>query len=518
MRKRLKSLDSLQGSRVGPSGIALVLTLLLVGLLLVMALSLVSLSSSDYLASANGSSSIQALYNADAGTEEAKMRISPSTVFPAAAANVNIPYTASPDWRAYIYSGSIANPTTAEMQSAIQSLDSTWGKKVYDLTKAEDTTKYAYYNTVQGANKITWGWARIQHKFDNIDPTKIVYWDVVNSGETTNATSTDAGGVTFDNLAIVTITSEGIQRKVKRMVEMQINPNPSTSVTTTDPFGNGAYGKSGVSLSGGPSTDSYNSADGAYGGTKDGTVNKGNDGNVVTDATGTGVIYVGPGGTVNGAAKIGVGGDTSTGVTIQGNGTITGGVEVLTTNVSTPPITIPTSGVTDKGTVSLASQTKKSDPSNPCDGASMVLGTGTYKMSSSDPTVPALKIAGNGFLCVTGPVVIYVDGNIDVGGNGIVNITGQPPNLLIYATNNCTTASIHGNGNFYGGVYAPNAEINIKGSSTSQMFGAASGNTIKLTGNGGFHYDEAMKHIGEWKTGNTSYLNYSRYSWREVPF
>ncbi len=487
-------------SSVGLPGVVLVLTVLLVGLFLVMGISLINLASSDYQIANNESRSVQALFNADAGTEEAKMRVSPATVPPNAAAGINIPYNAAANWRAYIYSGSIASPTTAEMQSAIQGLDPTYGKKVWDTSQSEDTTNYTFYNTVQGSNKIQWGWARIQHKFNGASD-QILYLDVVNGGNTASTTSTNASGVEFNNLPIMVVTSEGVQGSVRRMIQMEIVPQPDSTVV--NPFGNGAFGANSVTLNGGPTTDSYNSAAGPYGGS-----NVGSQGDIVTNATGSGVIYVGPGGTVNGSARIGTGGAVGTG--ISNSGTITGS-QLANASVTSPTITIPSTGVIDKGAVSLTQSNlpKTPDPSNPCQGASLTLPEGTYRMSS-------LSISGQGMLCVTGKVVIYVDGNIDAGGNGIVNASGVPTNLLIYGTSNCTDVKIHGNGNFYGGVYTPSATATITGSPSSQLFGAITANTVVLNGNGTFHYDTALANVGAWS--NTTILGYSRYSWREIPF
>lgn len=502
--------------RAGSPGIALILTMLLVGLLFVMALALLSLSSSDYQSSNNGSLSIQALYNADAGIEEAKMRVSPATVAPAAAAGVNIPYFTFVDWRAYVYSGDQASPSEADMKAAIQALDPTYGKKVWDTTQTEGDSHYKFFNTVQASNKIKWGWARIHQKVDSSGNP--IYINVSTNAETTAATTT-IGGTPINNLPVLVVTSEGIKSSVRRMIEMQLQPIKSTSTTTTttvvDPFGNGAYGKEGVTMSGNNgSTDSYDSALGAYGGG-----NRGNSGDVVTDSTAAGAISVGNN-TVDGKARIGVGGDTGTGITTGPGGTISG-TSLANANVTTPPITIPTSGVVDKGAVSLTASTaggsgkKDTTTTNPCAGATMVLTEGTYKMSS-------LSISGQGSLCTEGKVIIYVDGNIDIGGNGVLNASALPTNLLIYATNNCTSVSVHGNGNFYGAVYAPNAAITINGSPSASMYGAATGKNVTITGNGAFHYDVALGRVGEWETSTTSTTytisGYSRYAWREIPF
>jgi len=148
------------------------------------------------------------------------------------------------------------------------------------------------------------------------------------------------------------------------------------------------------------------------------------------------------------------------------------------------------------------------------------LNEGTYWFSS-------LSITGNGQLVINGAVKIYVTGNIDVGGNGVATANNLPTNLLLYGTvdpnnsaNKCTSVSIHGNGDLYGAVYAPEADIQTSGNAA--VYGSLTGKSVKINGNGGFHYDEALGDIGKFVTesSSTTYTTtgFSRYSWREIAF
>src|SRR5690606_31737109 len=60
--------------------------------------------------------------------------------------------------------------------------------------------------------------------------------------------------------------------------------------------------------------------------------------------------------------------------------------------------------------------------------------------------------------------VIYADSTVDIGGNGAMNATTIPANLLIYGTNRVyQSIKIAGNGELQAAVYAPNASMTING-------------------------------------------------------
>jgi hypothetical protein len=128
----------------------------------------------------------------------------------------------------------------------------------------------------------------------------------------------------------------------------------------------------------------------------------------------------------------------------------------------------------------------------------------------------SIAITGQAKLCITGKVEIYVTGDINIGGNGIANLSGLPTNMMIYALPTCATVSIHGNGDFYGAVYAPSSAIQVSGNGS--VYGALTGNTVQINGSNGarLHYDEALGDLAASTTYATT--GFSRYSWREIPF
>jgi hypothetical protein len=131
---------------------------------------------------------------------------------------------------------------------------------------------------------------------------------------------------------------------------------------------------------------------------------------------------------------------------------------------------------------------------------------GSYSNNSTDTLIidgPVVIISSGdistkGEIQVTanGSVQFYVAGNVDIGGNGMVNLSNVPANMLIIGTNTATdlkTIKLSGNGALKGGIYAPNSNLELKGSGSGGVFmGAAVARNITMTGNFDFHYDEAL--------------------------
>jgi hypothetical protein len=269
----------------------------------------------------------------------------------------------------------------------------------------------------------------------------------------------------------------------------------------TDPFKNAIHVRNTVEMLGSAWTDSYDSRSGPYHPTN----NRGHRGHVSTDGIAAGVITVGANSSIGGDAIIGPGGDVA--VAINNSGTITG-LQGTERGARNSPLSSIPAGLINQGPLTIAGN------------AIRVLGEGAYWFSM-------ISITGNGRLQTTGAVKIYVTGNIDIGGNGIATAGNLPSNLLIYGTQDpsdasqkTTTVKIHGNGDFYGAVYAPGAALDVYGKGA--VYGALTGNTVKINGNGGFHYDEALGNLGRFVTTTTTSTypttGFSRHSWREVTF
>lgn len=124
-------------------------------------------------------------------------------------------------------------------------------------------------------------------------------------------------------------------------------------------------------------------------------------------------------------------------------------------------------------------------------GGVLRLQEGTYIITGD------LSLSGKCILDIpagTGKVEIYVQGSsIDMTG-GCTNSTLRPRNLIIYGGESTTSVKLAGQAEQYFGLYAPNAEIDVKGGAA--IYGALTGRSLRLVGNGAFHYDSDMEALG----------------------
>lgn len=159
----------------------------------------------------------------------------------------------------------------------------------------------------------------------------------------------------------------------------------------------------------------------------------------------------------------------------------------------------------DVGSPSLSS------PSNTIPGSGTITG-GDYELSSwtvsgnlritGDTRIVVsgdIKLSGNVSIVIdsSATVEIYVQGDVAIAGNGILNSSQVPAQLLVFGTNTTEGGQdikISGNGYLSGAVYAPNAVVTLNGGGNSgRVYGAVAGYDAKLTGNSHFSYDEALE-------------------------
>ncbi|MGZ8939977.1 MAG: DUF7305 domain-containing protein [Limisphaerales bacterium] len=92
---------------------------------------------------------------------------------------------------------------------------------------------------------------------------------------------------------------------------------------------------------------------------------------------------------------------------------------------------------------------------------------------------------------------IFFAGNVDITGNGLVNINNQPGDLLMYgitpANSDSRQVEIGGNGYLSAAVYAPDFDVDIhNGGTRGTVFGSFVGKSVKMSGVTDLHYDEAL--------------------------
>lgn len=230
-------------------------------------------------------------------------------------------------------------------------------------------------------------------------------------------------------------------------------------------FQYGIYATNSISLSGDKTSgfDSYNSNQGAYGGS-----NVSSAGAIATASTAIESISL-KNTTVNGSALVGDEGNPGTGIKLQ-HATITGQAATLPDDwelAGMPP---------------LPETYTEIDLSN-VTGTLAPLPAGNYHCTS-------IKISGGGTVPTSGVVKIYVEGSIDIAGNGITVPENHPGNLTLFATGS-VSVKVAGNGSFYGGIFAPNSAVTANGN--GDIFGAIVSKSFETIGNSAVHFDLAMK-------------------------
>ncbi|MFH1799694.1 MAG: hypothetical protein ABH891_02440 [Candidatus Omnitrophota bacterium] len=245
-----------------------------------------------------------------------------------------------------------------------------------------------------------------------------------------------------------------------------ISPTPPAGI-----FDYGILATTAIDLEG-STFDSYNSAAGAYGG-----ANVSSTGAIAADTTASEKIELDDT-TVRGNVLVNENGNPAT-VIKQEDSTITGttgnlpagwamGAPTPMAELETAPTEIDLSSVTSTRT----------------------LAAGTYHCTQ-------ISVSGNnGKIVTTGAVKIYVDSGVQITGIGTTVPDNKPGNLHIYVTGTAP-CKVQGNGSFYGGLYAPNSDVEFKASNSGKggvWFGAVVAKTFSTSGGGtpAFHFDLGM--------------------------
>jgi Tfp pilus assembly protein PilX len=482
-------------------GVALILTLILLLVLSVMAVSLLFMAQAETWSGMNYRMMTQARYGAEAGVQKAANFLqSASYTAPTNAQIVaNFTTTSSP----VLYGGS----------AAVLSANSSLGSNNYPISSDTDgfatngsgslsagntTVNYASYAKLLGIQSFT--------SYPAASSAVVEKWEITSDG-----------------------TINGVRNakvRVSAIMERQKSPTFAYAAFAT------ATGCSAMGFGGGGSTDSYDSTSITYSGGNVVTQNYG--GNVGTNGN---LDVSGSTTTINGSLstpRAGTGScstSTVTALSTNGNATITNGITELPQAVTydTPPAPTPTPTNTSMTIGNQADCT--GIPS--CTTSSGKNPTETYitasSSSSTGTSLGALTIKGNLHLVppagtAAGSVVyinaysltangnpnIYIDpipgtspaqyaqivlnvaaaGSIDLTGSSLSNPSLVPANFqILYAGTNQIT--INGGTQAASLLYAPNAPFKLNGG--GNLYGAVVANQVTDLGGGAIHYDRSLE-------------------------
>lgn len=269
------------------------------------------------------------------------------------------------------------------------------------------------------------------------------------------------------------------------------------------------FGDLQVNVTGRGITTSYDSRLGPYNDDPtDPAYNAGHNGDVGTNATTVGGVTAGGSIFVDGQVAVGAGVANPVSV-VSGYqpAFITGGTDPPsdTQDVVAQTFTFPMPAVTVPGYLTCSDFTVNGN-------TTIVLPPGEYCYNN-------LTIEGGAELLPDvsagpGGVKIYLTGALTARGNSTVGLPSDPRKLNLLVTQNgqatLQEGTITGSTGFYGGIYAPDATINITGN--ADVYGSIIAKQVNLTGSATIHYDEAMTDV----TDISNEYTRSLVSWREL--
>ncbi len=293
----------------------------------------------------------------------------------------------------------------------------------------------------------------------------------------------------------------GLTKTLEVVVENQL----------TSPFQWGLFGIERVWIRGRAETDSFNSARGPY------DLTRGTNGDVATNSVRDGAVDIAGSAFINGDATVGPGADLNDALRVRGHAVITGERHVASdrTVFATPQV--------PPGTPNLGHLRLRR-------GQVLRLPAGTYYYSS-------IKAEAGSEISATGPVTIYVSGQIKLGGQALghdpiddaedsieddavgddpehllgdpVTVASHATPLKIYVTGN-NKVMLRGRSRVYATIYAPTARLHMRG--RAELFGAAVAQKVYVKGRARIHYDKALAD----NRSSGAIYKVSLLSWREL--
>ncbi|MDA2909299.1 hypothetical protein MYX04_00010 [Nitrospiraceae bacterium AH_259_D15_M11_P09] len=382
-RSCIRRVDGVRALRLHQDrGVVLIAAVLFLVGLTTLGLVGIEMASNELQDTARIVSRSQALYQADAGAEEARMRFDP-----AAGAD---------------YLGVGGAGLTMETASPYSI---GWRACVGDWTSPDAAAHGCTVTTTTPSLQIDvpFSIAAIQHA------TRSGVIQCYNPGAVPPLYDATAGACLGSDSPAEQITAKASSGNTTRTVVAQFVPINLT------PFSQGIKGRQSVSLNSNACTDSYNSNVAAYPVPADSNdavkcLAGGNQGSVGTDSTANGAVFLDSNAQINGGATVGVGGDPSAGVSLFSNSQVTGGTSIAAETPSYPIPEIPAS-LNCNQFLNLDSTTQS-------------IGTACYS---------SLWIKDSNVSTV-GDVTIYVTGQVEIYGDAIVNTTANSTNLTIIVT------------------------------------------------------------------------------------
>jgi len=215
---------------------------------------------------------------------------------------------------------------------------------------------------------------------------------------------------------------------------------------------------------------------------------------VATNSTEDGSVTMKNSATIKGDVAVGVGGDPETAIELGNSAEIEGQITALTEEVELPPVTVPEaidslpSGGTINNDTTISSSGKYS---------SIDLGNSETVIISGDVTLYItgdITLGNSAELQIEegSSLTLYLGGDFEGKNSSTVNNeTQDPQKLKIYGLDSCENMRFKNGSDFYGAIYAPNADVVMDNS--ANIYGAVVAESFDMKNSGTFMYDASLR-------------------------
>jgi PilX N-terminal len=504
-------------NRTAQKGIALILTLIIVFVMSVMAVSLMFISQTETWSSMNYRLMSQSRDGAEAGINSAANYIVNTYTSPGGAGDPTTAYATGVSPVTYggnpVVLTTISGHTSNYPVSSVATAFNTSGVGMGSLTAGNLAINYNTEATLISMHTAF-------KPFGSLTPQTVQTWKIISDG------------------SVSTIRNAKVE--VSAILEQHLTPTFNYAAFAT------SGGCSALTFGGGGNTNSYDSS--TYSGTGTPTFSTA-DGNVGTNGN---LSTVGSPTTINGdlfTPRVGTGACSSSNVTAwtDSSGTINGSIVELPQAINYPPPSAPNPM---PGTTSSTLNNKAGDCGtiNGCTYGSPVAGDfylapGSCPPLSTGPgvydnitikgtvhlgtaalgtkacyNINSLTENGGGTLIIdSGPIILNLAGQgvttvLDITGGGMINSASPPydPMSLQILYAGTGTINLKGGGQSVGVMYAPGATYSIAGG--ADWYGSLIGGTLTDMGGSAIHYDKHLASggytVGNWMLDSFTWKKY----------
>ncbi len=282
--------------------------------------------------------------------------------------------------------------------------------------------------------------------------------------------------VTGDLGSGYTVESTGVSGPAQRTV--------SCTLQLQGPFEAAIFTKDGMELNNSAVVDWYNN-------TEDDKIMQ-----IGTNSTASGSVVLRNSATVYGDVVVGMGGDPSVVINDYG-ATVTGDTRALTERYVMQPVTVP--------------EWLESLPSNgPIQNDTTISNSARYSSIDLGNSETVTITGGDITLYITGGIilgnsaelgiendaslVLYLGGDFEGKNSSTVNNeTQDSQKLKIYGLDSCETIQFKNSSDFYGAIYAPNADVVMNNS--ANIYGSVVSKSFDQRNSGTFNYDVMLRDV-----------------------